>query len=219
VLALGYGMGATKLRETALKAYGVKLTASQAEKFKDGWRRSNAMIVHFWGLMEYAAKQAILQRGQVVAAGGSGVAFVCTPKTLQMRLPSGRVLYYHRPRLDQATGSIVYWGAEVGGRWVEQRTWGGKLAENATQAVARDIMAEAMLRAWRRGARVPAMTVHDELVYATKDEPQVGQEITDLEALMLEPPPWAGGLPLAGESKIMRRYGVELSLGTVVKGP
>ena len=57
-----------------------------------------------------------------------------------MRLPSGRVLYYHKPRLDQDTGSIVYWGAEVGGRWVEQRTWGGKLAENATQAAARDIM-------------------------------------------------------------------------------
>ena len=83
-----------------------------------------------------------------------------------MRLPSGRVLYYHKPRLDRDTGSIVYWGAEVGGRWVEQRTWGGKLAENATQAAARDIMAEAMLRAWRRTALVPCMTVHDELVYA-----------------------------------------------------
>ena len=59
----------------------------------------------------------------------------------------------------------MYWGAEVGGRWVEQRTWGGKLAENATQAAARDIMAEAMLRAWRRKALVPCMTVHDELVY------------------------------------------------------
>ena len=75
-----------------------------------------------------------------------------------MRLPSGRVLYYHKPRLDRETGSLVYWGPEVGGRWVEQRTWGGKLAENATQAAARDIMAEAMLRAWRRQG---AGAVHD----------------------------------------------------------
>ena len=111
---------------------------------------------------------AILRRAGCIAVGGSGVAFTCTARTLQMRLPSGRVLYYHKPRIDRDTGSIVYWGAEVGGRWVEQRTWGGKLAENATQAAARDIMAEAMLRAWRRKALVPCMTVHDELVYAVR---------------------------------------------------
>ena len=214
ILALGFGMGATKLRETALKNYGVRLTASQAEKFKSGWRSSNGHIVRFWYEMDGAAKQAILNRGGVFAVGGSGVAFVCTAKTLQMRLPSGRVLYYHKPRLDQATGSIVYWGAEVGGRWVEQRTWGGKLAENATQAAARDIMAEAMLRAFRRKAMIPCMTVHDELVYPLDSSPHAY-----MLDLMLEPPPWAGGLPLAGESKMMRRYGVTLSHGAIAKGP
>jgi DNA polymerase len=175
---------------------------------------SNRHIVTFWADMEIAAKKAILRRGETLAVGGSGVAFTSTARTLQMRLPSGRVLYYHRPRLDQETSSIVYWGAEVGGRWVEQRTWGGKLAENATQACARDIMAEAMLRAWRRKALVPVMTVHDELVYSMVPG---GKE--DLKEIMLEPPPWAGGLPLAGEAKIMRRYGVELSIRTVAKGP
>jgi DNA polymerase len=221
VLALGFGMGATKLRETALKAYGVRLTAAQAEKFKDGWRRSNHKIVNFWHEMELAAKHAIINTGRVFAVSGSGIAYVCTPKTLQMRLPSGRVLYYHKPRLDQGTGSIVYWGAEVGGRWVEQRTWGGKLAENATQAAARDIMSEAMLRAHRRLQQVPCMTVHDELVYAV---PRVlaatdPASVDDLETLMLEPPPWAGGLPLAGESKIMRRYGVGVLPVAVAKTP
>jgi len=218
VLALGFGMGATKLRETALKAYGVRLTAAQAEKFKDGWRRSNHKIVLFWYEMEAAAKQAIVNPGRVVAVGGSGIAFVCTPKTLQMRLPSGRVLYYHKPRLDQGTGSIVYWGAEVGGRWVEQRTWGGKLAENATQAAARDIMSEAMLRTFRRHGQVPCMTVHDELVYPLAD-PKIAEIF--LLGTMLEPPPWAGGLPLAGEHKIMRRYGVSATLQgvAVAKAP
>jgi DNA polymerase len=210
VLALGFGMGATKLRETALKAYGVRLTEGQAEKFKSGWRASNHHIVAFWRHMEAAAKAAILRRGDVVAVGGSGVAFTCTARTLQMRLPSGRVLYYHKPRLDIETTGIVYWGAEVGGRWVEQRTWGGKLAENATQAAARDIMAEAMLRAWRRERCVPCMTVHDELVYPVLDINDMEIGLIGLRRLMLEPPPWAGGLPLAGEHKIMRRYGVPL---------
>jgi DNA polymerase len=218
VLALGFGMGATKLRETALKQYGVKLTAGQAERFKDAWRTANHHIVRFWYEMENAAKIAILNRETTQAVGGSGVAFCCTSRTLQMRLPSGRVLYYHRPRLDQATGNIIYWGAEVGGRWVEQRTWGGKLAENATQAAARDIMSEAMLRAFRRGKHVPAMTVHDELVYPLSQQ-HLFRDGTDLETLMLEAPPWAGGLPLAGEHKIMRRYGVSLPPAAIVKTP
>ena len=219
ILALGFGMGASKLQDTALKSYNVKLDAEQAESFKSEWRSRNQKIVTFWIEMEHAARQAMLRRGEVVAVGGSGVAFTCTPRTLQMRLPSGRVLYYHQPRHDRETGNLAYWGAEVGGRWVEQRTWGGKLAENATQACARDIMSEAMLRAWRRKALVPVMTVHDELVYAVR--PALGgscggfaasgegsastrQYLTDI---MLEPPPWAGGLPLAGEAKAMRRYG------------
>jgi len=219
ILALGFGMGAVKLRDTALKSYGVRLSAAQAEKFKSGWRASNQHIVTFWAQMEYAAKQAALQPGQVFAAGGSGVAFTATSRTLQMRLPSGRVLYYHRPRLERETGSLAYWGAEVGGRWVEQRTWGGKLAENATQAAARDVMAEAMLRTFRRCGLVPAMTVHDELVYALFDGGGTPDETAKLRDIMLEPPSWAGGLPLAGEAKVMRRYGVNLSLGAVAKSP
>ena len=134
-----------------------------------------------------------------------------------MRLPSGRVLYYHKPRLDHETGSLVYWGSEVGGRWVEQRTWGGKLAENATQAAARDIMSEAMLRA---SPAVGGGAVHDRArrtgLPGRRTQHVAFHHLTDL---MLEPPPWAGGLPLAGESKMMRRYGVNLSLGTVVKSP
>jgi DNA polymerase len=210
ILALGFGMGAIKLRETARKAYGVVLTAGEAERFKDGWRRSNPHIVRFWHEMETAAREAILRRGSgwVAPAGGSGIAFCCTGKTLQMRLPSGRVLYYHRPRIDFETGSIVYWGPEVGNRWVEQRTWGGKLAENATQAAARDVMSEAMLRAWRRVGVVPCMTVHDELVYPIPAAGVLSKALNILRGLMLEAPPWAGGLPLAGEHKIMRRYGV-----------
>jgi len=52
---------------------------------------------------------------------------------------------------------------------------------------------------------VPVMTVHDELVYTVRAG---GKDY--LKELMLEAPPWAGGLPLAGESKMMRRYGVPL---------
>lgn len=214
ILALGYGMGAAKLQETARKSYGVPLTLGAAESFKASWRAQNAKIVSFWYEMENAARLAIVRRGQVVPVGGSGIAFQCTARTLQMRLPSGRILFYHTPRVDTATGSITYWGTDVGGGWVEQKTYGGKLAENATQAVARDIMSEAMLRVRRRTQRTPRMTVHDELVYRVAVA-GASAASAQLEALCLEAPPWAGGLPIAGESKLMVRYGVK----TVAAGP
>lgn len=204
ILALGFGMGATKLRETARKNYGVGMGAKEAELFKTGWRLRNARIVQFWVEMELAAKQAVLNPGRVYAVGGSGVAWQGTPRTLQMRLPSGRVLYYHKPALDRDTGNLTYWGTEAGGKWALQRTWGGKLAENATQACARDIMAEAMLRIWRRVKLVPCMSVHDELVYAL-EQPGI------IEDIIREAPPWAGGLPIAGESQMMARYGVAVT--------
>ena len=208
ILALGFGMGATKLRETAQKNYGVSLTLLQAEKFKNAWRNSNHRIVGFWDDIAFAARQAVVSRGRTYAVGaGTGLAFHCTPRTLQLRLPSGRVLYYHKPRLD-TDGSLVYWGTGTGGRWEEQRTYGGKLAENATQAVARDVMSEAMTRIWRRLTRVPLMTIHDEIVYSLARVLGDDIEARNLEALALEPPQWAGGLPIAGESKIMRRYSV-----------
>jgi DNA polymerase bacteriophage-type len=206
ILALGYGMGAVKLRDTAWKTYKVRMTAAEAMRFHTGWRLKNPRIVGFWDEIEIAAKQAVLNRGRVFAAGGSGVAFQSTVKTLQLRLPSGRVLYYHQPHLTG--GTLCYWGTEAGGRWGLQRTWGGKLAENATQAIARDVMSEAMLRVFNRTKLVPAMTVHDELVYVSVG-PQQGIDLADI---IREAPPWAGGLPIAGESKMMSRYGIATGL-------
>jgi DNA polymerase bacteriophage-type len=210
ILALGFGMGAIKLRETAKKQYGVILTAARAEAFKTQWRLRNSKIVQFWENMAYAARQAIMMRGKVFGVAGSGIAFICTPRTLQMRLPAGRVLYYHKPRLDH-DGAITYWGVGLSG-WEEQRTYGGKLAENATQAVARDVMGEAMLRLYRRRGWVPLMTVHDELVYAVQPNAAKGlvNALARIEQIILEAPPWAGGLPIAGEAKTMTRYGVKI---------
>lgn len=215
VLALGFGMGATKLRETARKNYGVTMSPGVAEKFKNEWRQRNSRIVSFWYEIENMARAALIRRGTVFAVGGSGIAVQATSRTLQMRLPSGRVLYYHKPKID-VDGSLAYWGPEVGGMWSEQRTYGGKLAENVTQAVARDIMASAMLRVAQRLKRAPMMTVHDELVYRLEtagtlrmtQEVLLATEAAALEAVCLESPPWAGGLPIAGEAKLMTRYGV-----------
>lgn len=200
ILALGFGMGAAKLRDTAWKDHGVAMTAAEAERFKTGWRARNPHIVAFWGAIGEAARSAILQQGRVFEVMPSAISLTATARTLQMRLPSGRMLYYHRPHVGPR-GEITYRGEELG-QWVQRRTWGGTLAENATQAVARDIMAEAMLRVSARTGLTPLMCVHDELVYGA------GDENGRLEQLLKEAPSWAGGLPIDGEAKVMARYGV-----------
>lgn len=200
ILALGFGMGAPKLKTTALRDYAVAMTAEEAKRFHAGWRMRNRRIVKFWGTIETAARSAILRRGCVFGVEPSAITLSATARTLQMRLPSGRALYYHQPHVG-ADGAITYWGEEKG-QWVERRTWGGTLAENATQAVARDIMAEAMMRVANQLGSAPLMTVHDELVYAAPAETSL------LKNLMMEAPDWAGGLPIDGEAKVMTRYGV-----------
>ncbi len=76
------------------------------------------------------------------------------------------------------------------------------LAENATQALCRDLLAAAMLRLEARGFPVVGH-VHDEVVVEVSDPEQKAE----VEAIMLDSPPWAAGLPLAVEGVVNRRYG------------
>jgi DNA polymerase bacteriophage-type len=200
ILALGFGMGAEKLRKTAWQDYALKLSLEEAEKFKTMWRRQNPMIVAFWREIEAAAKGAVMRRGRTFPVLPSTITLIASAKTLQMRLPSGRVLFYHKPYIA-TDGSLRYWG-EWQGKWVERKTWGGTLAENATQAVARDVMSEAMLRIAEQTGTVPLLCVHDEIVYAASHHTEA------LEKLVRQAPSWATDLPIAGETKRMTRYGV-----------
>ena len=69
---------------------------------------------------------------------------------LLMELPSRRKLVYRNARVEN--GRIIYWGVNQYTRqWCELDTYGGKLVENATQAVARDLLAEAMVHLDRLG--------------------------------------------------------------------
>ena len=67
------------------------------------------------------------------------------------------------------------------------------MTENATQAIARDVLAEGMLRADEWGFDIRGH-VHDEIV-SLVDECSL-MDHTDLEWLMSEPVDWAPDLPL-----------------------
>jgi DNA polymerase len=76
---------------------------------------------------------------------------------------------------------------------VEESTYGGKLVENVTQAVARDLLAAATVRVDRHPDYELVMHVHDSLV--AEVEAGAG-DVEEFCRLISRLPPWAEGLPL-----------------------
>jgi DNA polymerase len=200
VLACGFGMGATKFRETAEKDYGVKLTASEALTALQAWRRDNAAIVNYWKTIQNAVEASVRMPGVVVETG-SNVMVRTRDGVTQVRKPNGVKLTYHNMRMED--GGLVFDGLNsLTKKWGTERTYGGRLVENIVQSVARDVMAEALLSA-------PAMvvaTVHDDIVWEVPDN-NVNAKADLLRQAVEGAPAWASGLPIASEIKISRRYG------------
>lgn len=73
-----------------------------------------------------------------------------------------------------------------------------------TQAVARDVMRDAMLTADAEGIPL-ILTVHDELL-TEPDEGNADGTLARLLAIMRSPPTWAAGLPVEAEGWVGQRY-------------
>ena len=207
-LACGYGMGPGKFQETAA-TYGLSLTTAEASTAVRNFRRANAPITTLWWSCEVAAKGAIWHSGSTFPVKNKLKFRMGDPKgrlagALLMELPSGRRLVYRNARVED--GRIIYWGVNQYTRqWCELDTYGGKLVENATQAVARDLLAEAM--AHLDHLDVPLLTtVHDEIVAMVENDDAFAV-FNAMKAAMSTPPAWGKGLPLSCAGGIVERYG------------
>lgn len=201
VLALGYQGGQAAFAKMA-KNFGVDIPAERADQIKRDWREANRFIVDFWYDIETAAKAAVQNPGQAFGVPSKRILFKTHDRWLVMRLPSGRKLYYLDPELDE-DGQVTYMGVDTyTRRWTRVNTYGGKLTENCVQAIARDLLVNAMFEL--EGAGYPlVLTVHDEVVM------EVAEGAGDLDAasaLMCRLPAWAEGLPVATEGWRGKRY-------------
>ena len=189
-LSCGYGGGVG-----ALKAMGAKMPEEEMQPLVDAWRAANPNIVAFWNAMDRAARKVI--RSKTSARVGKVTLYWQDDKML-MRLPSGRNLCYQSPHFTMnrfGSDAIGYYAPNAAGQMVEQETFGGKLAENATQAIARDILAHAMLNLDAVGYPI-VFHVHDEAVM----EMPIGEgSMEDACAVMGRPPAWASDLPLRAD--------------------
>ncbi len=88
-------------------------------------------------------------------------------------------------------------------QWQRQVTYGGMLVENIVQAISRDLMADAMLRAEAGGVYAVVLSVHDELI--SEADIDAG-DVHEFEQLMSKCPPWATGCPITAEGWRGLRY-------------
>lgn len=196
-LSCGYGGSAGALIAMGALAAGMK--EEELQPLVDAWRKANPRIVKFWWDVDRAAKTAVKERS---ATETHGIRFVCRSGMLFIILPSGRQLSYAQPRMGEnrfGGESLTYMGTGTARKWTRIETFGGKLAENITQAVARDILCYAMQKL--RSDRI-VMHVHDELVIeAGQDE-----SLEEICRKMGQTPPWAPGLILKADGYECRYY-------------
>ncbi len=206
ILGCGYGMGFKKFHVTCA-GYGLDISEEVAQKAVDTYRGVYSRIVDFWNAIERTAIEATCS-GRVVRCGRC--EWSVYDNFLLLKLPNGRNLAYHNPEIQDV---ITPWGSTKKGltfngvtsqtnTWERQNTFGGKLTENIVQAIARDILAEAVLRLDAQGYHI-IFTVHDEIVC----EEVKGTKILDhYLKTITKIPEWAKGCPIEAAGWVGERY-------------
>jgi len=209
-LALGYQGGKGAFQSMA-RIYGLKMKDKRAQEIKELWRENNPAIVSYWHDVERAALVAVENPKRVVKVGviGRQISFVKNGSFLFCRLPSGRAICYPYAEVKpvmtpwgQVKVAVRYKG-NVFGQFVNRVAYGGLIVENITQATARDLLAEALMRLELRGFPV-VIHVHDEAVCEVDVKHKTAK--AEIEKAMNELPAWAEGLPIQSEAWEGIRY-------------
>lgn len=208
ILGLGFGMGAEKFIAHCLKN-GVVITPDLAQFVVDIYRKKYVGVPRLWREYEAAAIEAVRSPGRTTRVGQ--VTWRMVGRFLFCRRPNGNMQAYCDPIvMDRETPwgavkpSLTFMAVDALTRkWCRTSTWGGTLVENVVQGIARDLLAEAGLRAEATGIYELAFHVHDELVcYALRGK----TDVRAFERLMSVLPPWATGCPVQAEGWAGHRY-------------
>jgi hypothetical protein len=193
-------------------------TDEEVYRRRRAWTRRHPSITKFWPT---AVRQAV---NAIENPGGSftvaRIAFIRECQFLHLELPSGRRIRYSYARLyagDRDERTFTFRDAS-GGRWewyhvLKRRgAFGGLIAENATQALCRDIFVEAMLRLETAGYHIVAH-LHDEFVC---EVPEGFGDLEEFRSIIATPPSWAPDFPIAAKGRIADRF-IEIKAPTPVE--
>jgi len=211
ILGAGFGLG-WKGFIGSCERFGVEVPEDLAQQSIESYRSDYPEVVALWDDLDRKSMQSCIT-GQITYAAKGRIAFK-TMKTksgitfLLMKLPSGRFMSYPDVKIIKATtpwGSkrrAVSYKKQINGKWLRETTYGGKLTENAIQAIARDLMYYGAQQAKSSGYDV-LFSVYDEII---AEIPKDKADISQFESLICELPEWGAGIPLEAEGKILTNY-------------
>lgn len=197
ILGCGYGVGHVKLKDYLKVQAGVEVALDEAKSIIDTYRSTYSKIPELWKKGDAAL--AAMSNSQTFTIDTKGV---CNVVALGITLPNGLHIQY--PQLTRVTDEEGKVGWAYMSKGVRTHIYGGKVIENITQAIARCIVAEQMLKIAKRYKVV--LTVHDAVAIVAKQE-EADEARAYVEACMSWNPKWATGLPLACESGVGAAYG------------
>jgi len=201
ILGCGFGMGPTKFVSTAKTMFGLDISLGSAHQFVAGYRDRYAKIPEFWYDLQYAFQLVLASKDTRASTSVGALTVQRASQNIWIVLPSGRALCYVRPRIDDK-GDLSVMRTVASGVMERRTIWGGVLAENVTQAVARDVMVAGLHHLVDLGF-TPVLTVHDEIICEKQNKQHTLDRFIEL---MSETPEWAPGLPVRATGFEATRY-------------
>lgn len=192
VLACGYQGGVGAIKTMGGEQLG--FTEDEMRTIVDKWRSANHKIVAYWYAIDEAAKHTITTGEPSTVRS---ITMRIDGGMLLITLPSGRSLVYPKAGIGInrfGNDTITFHGVGINRKFVKQETYGGKLVENITQAVARDLLAHALTTLEKAGHAI-VMHIHDEAVI----EADSTTPVDVVCRLMEQAPEWASGIPLTAD--------------------
>jgi len=182
VLGCGYGAGANKFSEM----YDMPIV--EAKSAVDLYRNRLFAIPKFWRKINSRLRQCYNTKTPYVAL-----------------LPSGRNIDYGRIKLVKQNERLSHQAIiSRNGKRLPMKLWGGVVAENLSQGLARDVFSDMIVRLEQEGLKL-IFHVHDEVIIEC-DEKEAESVLEKTIEIMSTPPTWIPDIPLAAEGQIIQRY-------------
>lgn len=192
-------------------------------KYIKAWREKHPMTTALWQGLEDASLDAVSVKGKTTSYRDIG--FEMVDEWLTMILPDGKRLWYRDPEIRQSwphwhkpseneackeqvckcrKGPKLFYKAMKTSQWATVSTYGGKLAENACQAVSRQYLIPSLVAVEKAGYPL-IFSVYDELVVECPDG---HGSLEEFLSLVRDAPgrEWAKGWPIDVDGWSGQRY-------------